>query len=124
MKRTWILAVAALFFGITAVQTVSAFATAKTVGEGASLAFDDSGMPPDIKEKYALMAVKCNNAACHTLERVVRAVIEGTAPISGTPFDKSAAKAYGVKMMRRPDSNIDKKEAKAIVEALYYLLDQ
>ncbi len=48
----------------------------------------------------------------------------GIAPNSKTPFDKEAAKRYGIKMMRKPDSNVNKEEAKTIVELLYFMIDE
>jgi hypothetical protein len=39
-------------------------------------------------------------------------------------YDKSAAKVYGIKMMRKPDSNMSKAEIQAVVELFNYLLDE
>jgi len=41
-----------------------------------------------------------------------------------TFFDKKATKAYGVKMLRKPDSNMTKQEVKLTVDFLDYLLEQ
>ncbi len=56
--------------------------------------------------------------------RTVEAIFTGTAPISRTPFAKQAAKHYGVKMMRMPNSGIDKAQAKEMVVLMYFLIDQ
>lgn len=93
-------------------------------GNGPAITFDPSSFPPEYQEKYKLMEVKCSNPACHTIERAVLAIRDGITPITKTNFDKEAAKAYGVKMMRRPDSGIYKNEAKAIVEMMYYMIDE
>ena len=96
----------------------------KFKGSGPAITFDPSCFPPEYQEKYKLMEVKCSNPACHTIERAVIAIRDGVTPITKTNFDKEAAKAYGVKMMRKPDSGMNKKEAKAVVELLYFLLDK
>lgn len=101
-----------------------AFGGLKYKGTGAGATFDPSGFPPELQANWKLMEVKCNNATCHTMERTVVAIRDGITPITKTPFDKEAAKAYGVKMMRRPDSGIGKNEAKTIVEMLYYMIDE
>jgi hypothetical protein len=94
----------------------------KVIGKGDNLQFDPTGFPPDMKAAYQLMKVKC--VKCHTLERAVIAVQTGVAPITGTPFNQSATRAYGIKMMRKPDANITRQEAKTIVGLLNYLLDE
>lgn len=117
MKKLVIL-VAALFVA------TAAMAEMKYKGSGATLTFDPSGFPSDVAEKYKLMEVKCTNPACHTMERTVQSIRDGITPITKTAFDKEAAKAYGVKMMRRADSGIGKNEAKTIVEVLYYMIGE
>ncbi|MHB8764158.1 MAG: cytochrome C [Deferrisomatales bacterium] len=111
---------------LVALAFAPAAAELKVVGEGDTRTFDPSGFPPDIQEKYAVAAVRCanNSANCHAFGRTVDAIMTGMGPISKLPFDKEAAKLYGVKMMRKPESGMDKKETKAVVELLYYLLDQ
>jgi hypothetical protein len=94
----------------------------RVIGKGADVQFDPSGFPPDMKAAYQLMKVKC--IKCHTLERAVIAVQTGVAPITGTPFNQNATRAYGIKMMRKPDANINSQEAKTIVGLLNYMLDQ
>lgn len=101
-----------------------AHASLKYVGKDSTAGFDSADFPPAIQESYKLMQAKCNNAKCHTMQYTVDAIKNGIAPITKGPFDKAAAKAYGVKMMRRPDSGIDKSEAKSIVELLFFLIDE
>ena len=74
------------------------------------------------KASYEIMRVKC--VKCHTLERTIVAIQTGIAPITGQLFDRSATKAYGVKMLRKPDSNMNKQEVKATVELMNYLLGE
>jgi len=58
------------------------------------------------------------------MERTILALQTGFAPITMTFFDKKATKAYGVKMLRKPDSNMTKQEVKLTVDFLDYLLEQ
>lgn len=102
----------------------AALASLKYKGAGAAATFDPSSFPPEYQAKWKLMEEKCSNPSCHTMERTVIAIRDGVTNITKTPFDKEAAKAYGVKMMRRPDSGIGKNEAKLIVEMLYWMIDE
>jgi len=94
----------------------------KTVGSGEALTFDPSGFRDDMKPKFEIMKVKC--IKCHTMERTVIAVKTGVAPVSSQPFDRGATKAYGIKMLRKPDSDMNKEQVKAVVELMNYLLDE
>jgi hypothetical protein len=116
MKSTLTVLVLLLMF------TTSCFAGLRVVGKGDSMAFDPSGFPPNMKANYEIMKVKC--IKCHTLERTVVAITTGVAPITGQPFDRRATKAYGIKMMRKPDSNMNKQEVKQTVELMNWLLDE
>jgi len=100
----------------------AAAAEIKTVGTGEALTFDPSGFSADARAKFEIMKAKC--VKCHTMERTVVAIRTGVAPISGQPFDRGATKAYGVKMLRKPDSDMNKEQVKAVVELMNYLLDE
>ncbi|MBI5014601.1 MAG: cytochrome C [Deltaproteobacteria bacterium] len=108
------------------VGATAAFGGLKVLGTGEQKRLDPSGFPPDMKESYALMEIKCANTSnnCHGVGRAVEAIVTGIAPNSKTPFDKEAAKQYGVKMMRKPDSGVNKQEAKTLVQLMYYLIDE
>ena len=99
-----------------------AAADLKTVGSGETINFDPSGFRDDMRPKFAVMTAKCFK--CHTMERTIVAIKTGVAPISGQPFDKSATKAYGIKMLRKPDSDMTKEQVKVVVELMNYLLDE
>ncbi|SNB44655.1 cytochrome C [Geobacter sp. DSM 9736] len=94
----------------------------KTVGRGDTLNFDPSGFPPAMRTNFDILRIKC--VKCHTMERTVVAITTGIAPITSQPFDRNATKMYGIKMMRKPDSNMNKQEVKATVDLMNYLLDQ
>ena len=105
---------------ILIVTATSAHAGLKVIGKGDAMHLDPSGFPPAMKANYEILRVKC--VKCHTLERTIVAIQTGVAPISGQPFDHSATKRYGIKMLRKPDSNMNKAEVKASVDLLNYLL--
>ena len=115
MKRIIITAFAICLLGS------SAHAGLKVVGTGSNMRLDPVDFPPVMKANYEIMRVRC--VKCHTLERTVVAIQTGVAPISGQPFDKAATRAYGIKMLRKPDSNMNKQEVKAVVDLMNYLLD-
>ena len=94
----------------------------KVVGRGARMNFSVDSIPEMYKPAFALMQVKC--IKCHTMERTVIAIQTGRAPITGQPFNKQAVKAYGIKMLRKPNSDMNKKEIRDIVVLLNYFIDE
>lgn len=100
----------------------AAHAGLTVIGKGDAMHFDPSSYPAKMKENYTIMKVRC--VKCHTLERTVVAITTGIAPISGQLFDRNATKAYGIKMMRKPDSNMNKQEVKAVVELMNWMLGE
>ena len=97
-------------------------ARVKVAGRGAKMNFSPDSIPEAQKPAFALMQEKC--VKCHTMERTVIAIQTGRAPITGQPFNKQAVKAYGIKMLRKPNSDMNKKEIRDIVVLLNYLLDE
>ena len=91
-------------------------------GRGDKMNFDPDSIPAQYKESFNVMMRKC--IKCHTMERTVIAVQTGRAPITGQPFDRQAVKAYGIKMLRKPNSNMNKQEIRDVVMLLNYLLDE
>jgi len=119
MKLRRMLVVSLLIF---AAMSVQAHAKVKTVGSGDKMNFDSSQIPADLKPAFEIMKVKC--IQCHTQERTVIAIQTGIAPVTGQLFDKQATKAYGVKMLRKPKSNMTKEDVKQVVNLMNYLLDE
>ena len=113
----------ALMLILLTLSGAPAFAGLSVLGQGDNRTFDPSGFPPEMQQSFRVMDVKCAVADCHGMGRTVEAITTGIAPISNTPFDKDAAKKYGVKMMRMPNSGLDKAEAKEMVELMYFLID-
>ncbi len=97
-------------------------ARVKITGRGARMNFSAEGIPDNFKASFDLMQEKC--IKCHTMERTVIAVQTGRAPITGQPFNKQAVKAYGIKMLRKPNSDMNKKQIRDIVVFMNYLLDE
>ena len=97
-------------------------AKVKVTGSGANINFSADGLPADYKQSFNLMQVKC--VKCHTMERTVIAIQTGRAPITGQPFNKQAVKAYGIKMLRKPSSEMNRKEIRDVVVLLNYLLEE
>jgi hypothetical protein len=102
--------------------STTCFAGVRTVGRGDSLNFDSSTMSGSMKGSMEILKRKC--IKCHTMERTVVAITTGVAPITGQPFDRAATRAYGIKMLRKPDSNMNKQEVKACVDLMNFLLDE
>jgi len=117
MKR--ILLLSAL---ITLAVTTAADARIKTRGRGASMTFDAASISPQYQASFALMLQKCTK--CHTMERTVVAVQTGRAPITGQIFDRQAIKAYGIKMLRKPQSDMTKQDIRDVVRLLNYIMTE
>lgn len=117
MKR--LMLIAAL---ITLITTSLADGSVKVKGLGEKMNFDPESVQADFKPAFELMTRKCTK--CHTMERTVISIQTGRAPITGQPFNKQAVKAYGIKMLRRPNSDMNKQEIRDIVLLLNHLLDE
>lgn len=111
---------------LAALLTLSVYSIAearvKVSGRGAKMNFSAESIPEAYKPSFDLMQAKC--VKCHTMERTVIAVQTGRAPITGQPFNKQAVKAYGIKMLRKPNSDMNKKEIRDVVVLLNFLLDE
>lgn len=94
----------------------------KSIGKGDKMNFDPAMIPPNMKPAYDIMSTKCNK--CHSLERVVIAISTGIAPVTGQPFDKQATKSYGIKMLRKPKSNMNRDEIKQVITLMNFLIDE
>lgn len=111
-----------LFLLIFTVMAATVSAKIKVKGNGDGLNFDTANIPANLKPTYNLMNQKC--ARCHSMEMIVTAVLTGICPETKQPFNKQAVKAYGIKMIRKKDADISKKEMRDIVVLINYLLDE
>lgn len=105
-----------------AVAATPVHAKIKAVGRGDKMNFDPAQIPADLKPAFEIMKVKC--IQCHTQERTVIAIQTGIAPVTGQPFDKQATKSYGIKMLRKPKSNMTREEVKKVVDLMNFLIDE
>lgn len=107
---------------ICLLMAANADARVKVKGRGANMNFDPASLPPHLQASFAMMTKKC--IKCHTMERTVIAVQTGRAPITGQSFDKQAIKAYGIKMLRKPNSDMNKQEIRDVVVLLNFIMDE
>ena len=117
MKR--ILLFAAL---ITLTVAMGAEARVKVKGRGANMNFDPASLPPQYQATFEMMTKKCTK--CHTMERTVVAIQTGRAPITGQIFDRQAIKAYGIKMLRKPNSDMNKQDIRDVVILLNFIMEE
>lgn len=113
-------------FLLTALVILSVAAAAdarvKVRGRGAAMNFDVASLPPQYHATFEMMTKKCSK--CHTMERTVVAVQTGRAPITGQIFDRQAIKAYGIKMLRKPNSDMNKQEIRDVVILMSFILEE
>jgi hypothetical protein len=107
---------------ITLAVAAAADARIKTKGRGAAMTFDVATIAPQYLPAFEIMTTKC--VKCHTMERTVVAVQTGRAPITGQIFDRQAIKAYGIKMLRKPNSDMSKQDIREVVILLNYIVDE
>jgi len=111
-----------ILLALLVIVSTPVHAKIKAVGKGDKMNFDPSQIPADLKGAFEIMKIKC--IQCHTQERTVIAIQTGIAPVTGQPFDKQATKAYGIKMLRKPKSNMTRDEVKQVVNLMNYLIDE
>lgn len=111
-----------VLFVLFAVVSTPVHAKIRAVGKGDKMGFDPAQIPADLKPAFEIMKVKC--IQCHTQERTVIAIQTGIAPVTGQPFDKQATKAYGIKMLRKPKSNMTRDDVKKVVDLMNFLIDE
>jgi hypothetical protein len=117
MKKTLLIATL-----ITLVVSAGADARVKAKGRGANMNFDPASLPPQYQTTFEMMTRKCSK--CHTMERTVVAIQTGRAPITGQIFDRQAIKAYGIKMLRKPNSDMNKQDIRDVVILLNYIIEE
>jgi len=111
-----------ILLALLVVFSTPVHARINSVGRGDKMNFDPSQIPGDLKPAFEIMKVKC--IQCHTMERTVISIQTGIAPVTGQPFDKQATKAYGIKMLRKPKSNMTRDDVKKVVDLMNYLIDE
>lgn len=95
----------------------------KVTGSGDQMNFDPESIPPNLKASYDIMNRMCTN--CHSMKKIVIAVQTGKGPDTKQTFDKQAAKAYCIKMLRKKDNVLmTKGDIRSVYQLLNYLLDE
>ena len=117
MKRIFLLT-ALIILAVSA----AADARIKVKGRGAAMNFDAASIPPQYQATFEMMTKKCSK--CHTMERAVVAIQTGRAPITGQIFDRQAIKAYGIKMLRKPNSDMNKQDIRDVVVLMNYIMEE
>jgi uncharacterized membrane protein len=117
MKRIFLLT-ALIVLAVTA----AADARVKVKGRGAAMTFDAATLPPQFQASFEMMTKKCTK--CHSMERTVVAIQTGRAPITGQIFDRQAVKAYGIKMLRKPNSDMNKQDIRDVVILMNFIMEE
>ncbi len=111
-----------LLLTVLCLTVTAAEARIKTVGKGDKLNFDPTAIPANWKPAFDIMQARC--IKCHSMERTVIAISTGIAPVTGQPFDKQATKSYGIKMLRKPKSGMNRDEVKQVIGLMNWMLDE
>jgi len=90
-----------------------ALAELKTSGQGKDMKLVAEQFSADDQGRMKIFEARCGK--CHNLDRPIVALQTGKTPISGGAFDDEGVKAYVTKMMRKPNSGIEKDDAKEII---------
>lgn len=93
----------------------------KTIGAGATMEVDITTFPPAMKAIYPSFVKKC--AKCHGMDRTFVTLQTGMTP-SGSVFDNAAIEAYGAKMLRKPDADMNRQEVKTFIDLMKYMSEE
>lgn len=85
----------------------------KLLGVGGNMTLDTADIPAELKPNWELMQIKCSK--CHGLD-VVLVPLQAGATSNGVALNKASIKAYGIKMLRKPDSGLTGIDLKKILE--------
>lgn len=119
-RRVLAASVAAVIVSLASPSTCVAPASAElaTTGRGRAQRLVRDQFPPEQQVRYDLFAVKCTQ--CHAMSRPIAALTTGITPVSGGTFDEDGIKRYVVRMMRKPNSGVDRESAREIILFLMY----
>lgn len=111
--------VAFLAVGLLAFQLPSSgSADLQTVGKARKQRLVKDQFAAEQQAAFEIFAKRCTK--CHAMSRPIAALNTGITPVSGGDFNKKGIKKYVVKMMRKPNSGIDRKDAKTIIKFLLH----
>lgn len=97
---------------VSLVASVAA-ADLRTEGRGRSQTLVREQFPAEEQSRYDLFAERCTQ--CHVMARPIAALTTGITPVTGGDFDEQGIRRYVVRMMRKPNSGIDRGDAREIV---------
>ena len=107
------LSVVAAIIGTWAGMASTAIADLDTVGEGRRQRLVREQFPPEFRPRYDIFAQRCTK--CHAMARPIRALNTGITPVTGGTFDEEGIRRYVVRMMRKPNSEIERADAREII---------
>ena len=108
-----------LSFGL---HSSTAHAELKTKGKGKNIEFVRDQFEEPFLTQYDVFQSKCTK--CHGMIRPIAAITTGITPVSGQVFNRKFVKSYVIKMMRKPNSGIKRKEVKPIVLFILQALER
>jgi hypothetical protein len=108
-----IIAVTIAMVVVWAGQTSTATADLETVGRGRRQRLVRNQFPPEFRPRYDIFAQRCTK--CHAMARPIRALNTGITPVTGGTFDEEGIRRYVVRMMRKPNSEIERADAREII---------
>jgi hypothetical protein len=99
--------------GVWAAAASTATADLDTVGDGRQQRLVREQFPPEFRPRYDIFAQRCTK--CHAMARPIRALNTGITPVTGGTFDEEGIRRYVVRMMRKPNSEIERADAREII---------
>jgi len=95
-----------------------AAAQLRVTGEGPRQRLVREQFPQEYRARYDIFAVRCTR--CHAMARPIAALTTGITPVSGGRFETDGIQRYVVRMMRKPNSGVDRADAREILLFLRY----
>ena len=105
-------------FAFISNATSDAAAELETVGEGDEMRLVREQFTTEQQVRYDLFAEKCTR--CHAMARPIAALQTGITPVSFGNFDAASMQRYVIRMMRKPNSGVDRDSAREIIIFLRY----
>jgi hypothetical protein len=107
------LAAGGCLFAAWAGASSTATADLETTGQGREQRLVREQFPPEYRPRYDIFARRCTK--CHAMSRPIRALNTGITPVTGGTFDEEGIRRYVVRMMRKPNSEIERADAREII---------
>ena len=95
-----------------------ASAQLRVTGTGRAQRLVREQFSPEMRARYDLFAGRCTR--CPAMSRPITALTTGITPVTGGTFDEAGIQRYVVRMMRKPNSGIDRDTAREILLFLRY----